>query len=91
MTAYTINTAYTATEARKEFSTLCDRVCDNHESILVKRTGKNNKNVVMISAEDYDELLETFHLLDNPTNANRLQEGINAVHSNAPLYDIPNY
>jgi antitoxin YefM len=51
-----------------------DRVCDNHEPIII--SGTSAKSVVMISLEDYNALEETAYLLRSPANARRLFESI---------------
>ena len=45
-----INSFFTSFDARKSFSRVCDVACDNHENVLVKRTGKKDKNVVLMSS-----------------------------------------
>jgi antitoxin YefM len=56
-----------------------DRVCDNHEPIVIDRP--SDKSVVMISLEDYRSLEETAYLLKNPANAKRLLESIAELES----------
>lgn len=43
-----------------------DRVTDNFETLIVTR--KNEQNVVMMSAEEYNNLMESVHLLGNAAN-----------------------
>jgi antitoxin YefM len=47
-----------------------DRVCDDHEPLIVTRNGA--QSVVMLSLEDYQALEETAALLRSPANAKRL-------------------
>ena len=47
-----------------------DRVCDNHEPVVITRRGQ--PSVVMLSLEDFKALEETAYLLRSPTNARRL-------------------
>ncbi|AQQ54097.1 type II toxin-antitoxin system Phd/YefM family antitoxin [Planococcus lenghuensis] len=49
-----------------------DRVTDDYETLIVTR--KNEKNVVIISADEYDNLMENVHLLGNEANRRRLME-----------------
>lgn len=49
-----------------------DKVTDDFETIIVTR--KNEKNVVMISAEEYNNLMENMHLLGHETNRKHLME-----------------
>ena len=41
---------------RDLFKTYCDKVCEDKETLIITR--KNDKNVVMISMQDYNELLK---------------------------------
>jgi antitoxin YefM len=65
--------AITYTTARANLAATMDRVCDNHEPIVVTR---NAQSVVMMSLEDYNALEETAYLLRSPKNALRLLESI---------------
>lgn len=63
-----------------------DKVTDDFETIVVTR--KNEKNVVMISAEEYNNLMENMHLLGNEANRKhlieskkQLEEGLSASQS----------
>ena len=49
-----------------------DRVTDDYETLIVTR--KDDKNVVMISADEYNNLMESVHLLGNEANRNHLLE-----------------
>jgi antitoxin YefM len=51
-----------------------DRVCDDHEAIIITRSGQ--QAVVMMSLDDYKALEETAYLLRGPKNARRLLEAI---------------
>lgn len=47
-----------------------DRVCSDHEPLIITRNGQ--QAVVMLSLEDYKALEETAYLLSSPANARRL-------------------
>lgn len=49
-----------------------DKVTDDYETMIVTR--KNNKNVVMISEESYNNMLENLHLVGNKANYDWLME-----------------
>lgn len=66
--------AITYTSARANLASTMNRVCDNHEPIIITRNSE--QAVVMISLEDYNALEETAYLLRNPANARRLLESI---------------
>jgi antitoxin YefM len=51
-----------------------DEVCDDHAPLLVTR--RNARNVVLVSEDDYEGLMETVHLLKSPANAARLLRSI---------------
>lgn len=60
--------------ARKNLVSMMERVCDNHEPIIITRN--SSRSVVMISLEDYNAIEETVYLLRNPANAHNLQKSI---------------
>lgn len=60
----------TYTAVRANLARTMDRVCDNHEALIITRNGE--QSVVMLSLEDYKALEETAYLLRTPANAKRL-------------------
>ncbi|MEN6451665.1 MAG: type II toxin-antitoxin system prevent-host-death family antitoxin [Thermoguttaceae bacterium] len=62
--------AITYTEARQTLAQTIQRVCRDHDPIIITR--KREDSVVMMSLEDYDSLTETAYLLKSPKNARRL-------------------
>ncbi len=60
------------TEFRKELKSSLDKVSNDKEVIVVSR-GKN-KNVVVISLDEYNSLKETMYLLSSEKNRKRLQK-----------------
>lgn len=62
--------AITYSAARANLASTMDRVCNDHETIIITRNGE--QSVVMLSLEDFKALEETAYLLRNPTNAKRL-------------------
>ena len=62
--------AITYTEARENLAKTIQRVCHDHDPVIITR--KREDSVVMISLEDYDSLTETAYLLKSPKNARRL-------------------
>ena len=55
---------------RANLASTMDRVCNDHEVLIITRNG--DQAVVMLSLEDYKTLEETAYLLRTPTNAKRL-------------------
>ena len=47
-----------------------DRVCENHEALIITRNGE--QSVVMLALVDYQSLEEAAYLLRNPANAKRV-------------------
>jgi antitoxin YefM len=66
-------------EFRNNLSSYMDSVCDEGAPLLV--TGQNARNVVLISEDDYEGLMETIHLLASPANAERLLRSIDQAGS----------
>jgi antitoxin YefM len=66
--------AVTYTAARANLASTMNRVCDDHEPIIITRNGE--QSVVMLSLEDYKALEETAYLLRSPANAKRLLAAI---------------
>lgn len=62
--------AITYTTLRANLASTMDRVCDDHEALIITRNG--DQAVVMLSLEDYKALEETAYLLRTPANAKRL-------------------
>ncbi|MDD5375458.1 type II toxin-antitoxin system prevent-host-death family antitoxin [Acidithiobacillus sp.] len=62
--------AITYTTVRANLAGAMDRVCNDHEALIIARNGQ--QSVVMLSLEDYKSLEETAYLLRTPANAKRL-------------------
>ena len=62
--------AISYSSARANLARTMDRVCEDHEALIVTRNGE--QAVVMLSLADYQALEETAYLLRNPANAKRL-------------------
>ncbi len=56
--------------ARANLASTMDRVCNDHEALIITRNGE--QSVVMLSLEDFQALEETAYLLRSPANAKRL-------------------
>ena len=62
--------AITYSAARANLASTMDRVCNDHEAVIITRNGE--QSVVMISLDDYKALEETAYLLRTPANAKRV-------------------
>ncbi|AVR89961.1 type II toxin-antitoxin system Phd/YefM family antitoxin [Thauera aromatica] len=66
--------AISYTAARANLASTMDRVCNNHEPLIITRSGQ--ASVVMVSLDDFQALEETAYLLRSPKNATRLLDAI---------------
>ena len=71
-----MKTEITATEARKDFFEIVKGATEKHE---VYRIQHRKGPVVLLSAEDYDNLIETLELLSTKDFTKRLLQSINQV------------
>ena len=69
----------TYTEAREKLAKAMDRVCEDHEPLIITR--RRDQAVVMMSLADYEALEETAYLLRSPRNARRLREAVDQLRS----------
>lgn len=67
----------TYSTARAQLADTMNRVCDDHEPIIITRNGQ--QAVVMMSLDDFKALEETSYLLRSPKNTKRLLESIAAL------------
>lgn len=66
--------AITYTQARKNFTRVMNRVCEDHAPIIITR--QSESPVVMMSLEDYNAIEETMYLLRSSKNARRLYQAL---------------
>jgi antitoxin YefM len=66
--------AVTYSDLRQNLNIYMDKVIQNHDSLIITR--KNNKNVVLISVDEYNSWIETNYLLSNEVNAEHLKKSI---------------
>lgn len=60
------------TNLRDNMKAYMDKVTDDYETMIVTR--KNNRNIVMLSEESYNNLMENIHVLGNKSNYDWLME-----------------
>ena len=60
------------TTLRENLKTYMDKVTDDYERIIITR--KENKNVVMLSEESYNNLMENVYIMGNKANYDWLIE-----------------
>ena len=66
--------AITHTDLRQNMNAYMDKVIQNRDSLIITR--KNNENVVLISIDEYNSLMETNYLLSNKANVEHLRKSI---------------
>jgi len=70
-------TAISYTAARESLASTMDRVCDDHDPVIITRN--RDQAVVMLSLEDFEALQETAYLFRSPANAKRLIVSIESL------------
>lgn len=71
--------AITYSSARANLARTMNRVCNDHEALIITRNGE--QSVVMLSLEDYNALAETAYLLRSPANAKRLLSAVGQLNA----------
>jgi len=66
--------AITYTDLKQNLQTYMDKVWKDNEPVIIAR--KNNENVVLLSVNEYNSLLETNYLLSNEANVEHLKKSI---------------
>ena len=59
---------------RENLKKYCDKASKDFETIVVTR--KNNENVVMISEDEYNNMLENIYIRSSQKNYKRLKDSI---------------
>jgi antitoxin YefM len=53
-------------DIRRNLKGFLDRVVDDHEPLIITRSG--GRDVVILSKEEYDNIIENIHVLGNKAN-----------------------
>lgn len=61
------------TNLRDNMKSYMDKVTDDYETMIVTR--KDNRNVVMLSEESYNNLMENIYVMGNKNNYDWLMKG----------------
>jgi antitoxin YefM len=67
--------AVSYSDLRENLKTYMDKVYDDKDALIITR--KDKKNIVLISIDEYNSLIETNYLLSNEENAAHLRKSIN--------------
>lgn len=73
------------TNIRENLKTYCDKVNDEDETVIITR--KDNKNVVLISQNEYNNMLENIKVLKDPKYLIKLYKSLKKL-ENSDLKDI---
>ncbi len=65
------------TNLRRNLKTQLDSVYKDHEPLIITR--KNNENLVMLSLEDYNSLMETQYLYSSENNVKHLMKSLSSA------------
>ena len=64
-------------EVRNNLKAYCDKATKDYETIII--TSKNNENVVLMSEEEYNNLMENLYIRSNLKYYQKLVESIKEV------------
>lgn len=73
------------TNVRENLKTYCDKVNDNNETVIITR--KDNKNVVLISQYEYNNMLESIKIMKDPKYFIELYKSIKKLESNDEIIE----
>lgn len=65
------------TEFRKSMKETLDHISENDETVIISRSG--NKDVVMLSIDNFNSIQETLHLMSSPANHERLSKAVEDI------------
>ena len=66
--------AKTYSDVRNNLKAVCDTITDNDETVIVTR--KNENNIVMMSIDQYNNIMENMYVRSSKKNYERLLESI---------------
>jgi antitoxin YefM len=66
-------------EVRRNLKNFMDRIVDDNEALIITRPG--GRDVVMMAKEEYDNIIENIHVLENKANREWLLLGIKQAES----------
>lgn len=72
--------------ARENLKTYCDKVNDDNETIIITR--KDNKNVVLISQDEYNKMLQNIKILNDPKYFIQIYNSIKKIENNEENIEI---
>ena len=76
------------TTLRENMKTYMDKITDDYETMIVTR--KDNKNVVMLSEESYNNMIENIYVMGNRNNYDWLMESKAQLENGmVSVHDLP--
>ena len=66
--------AVSYTDLRQNLKSYMEKVYKDHDPLIITR--KNNQNVVLLSVDEYNSLMETNYLMSNEENYKYIKESI---------------
>ena len=66
--------AVSSSQVRSHFKEICDQVVNDVESVIITRT--RGENVVLMSEDEYNNMMENFRIFSNPNTYNKIKSGI---------------
>jgi antitoxin YefM len=71
--------AVSYSDLRQNLKSYMDKVYNDHDPLIITR--KNNENLVLVSVDEYNSLIETNYLLSNEENAAHIKKSIDQYKS----------
>lgn len=69
--------AKTYSDVRNNLKAVCDIITDNDETVIVTR--KNDNNIVMMSIEQYNNIMENMYVRSSKKNYGRILKSIEQI------------
>lgn len=74
------------TAARRNLKSVMDTVIEDRVTVVITRT--TSEPVIMMAKSEHDAMIETFHLLRSPRNAERLRAAIAAIEGDGVVWAV---
>ena len=62
------------TDFRKNMKSVLDKTVEDHEIVIISRS--NDKDIVLLSLQDYNSWMETMYLMRSERNRTRLSDAV---------------
>lgn len=78
-------TATTYTDFRQHLNQYMQKINDDADTLHVINTANPDRNIVVISEQDYNSMMETLHILNQPKLADQIRRGMRDVREHRNL------